>query len=178
MFEQADPPFHDPPQPDHDHPGRPETLAAELAVKKALSLRGEVGPGCVVLSADTICVSDDGYLLGQPRDRADAERMIRGFMGRTHSVITGVALLAEGMAEPDAFVDRARVALGVVNNDQLQAYVNADQWQGKAGGYNLFDRRDAGWPLTVEGDETTVVGLPMMRLIPALRALRIHPHQP
>lgn len=175
VFEQADPPFHDPPQPDHDHPGCPQALAGELASKKALSLREYVGPSSVILSADTICVDSDGYLIGQPRDRDDARRMIERFMHRTHVVITGVALLTDGMDQPDAFADQARVSLGPLNEAQLQAYVNSDQWRGKAGGYNLFDRRDAGWPLRVQGDETTVVGLPMRRVVPALRALGIDP---
>ncbi len=104
--------------------------------------------------------------------------MIEHFANNTHAVITGVALLAEGMDEPQAFADQAHVTLGPMNGVQLDEYLNSDQWQGKAGGYNLFDRRDAGWPLTVHGDETTVVGLPMRRIVPALAKLNILPTTP
>lgn len=177
-FEQADPPFHDPPQPDNDHRGSAASLAADLARQKALSLRSHVGENAVILSADTICVGSDGCLIGQPVDQDDARRMIRHFENNTHAVITGIALLADGMIEPEAFADEARVALASLNSVQLETYLNSDQWQGKAGGYNLFDRRDAGWPLTVEGDETTVVGLPMDRVVPALAKFNIHPACP
>ncbi len=177
-FEQADPPFHDPPQPDNDHPGSPASLAADLARQKALSLRDHVGACAVILSADTICVGSDGCLIGQPADRDDARRMIQHFTHNTHAVITGVALLADGMENPEAFADVARVTLGALNGVQLNEYLDSNQWRGKAGGYNLFDRRDAGWPLTVEGDETTVVGLPMDRVVPALAKLNIRPAMP
>ncbi len=177
-FDQADPPFHDPPQPDHNHPGCPQALAADLASQKALSLRDHVPSDAVILSADTICVGTDGYLIGQPKDREDAERMIRHFMHSTHAVITGVALLTDGMTQPHAFADQAQVTLGALNNDQLEQYLDTDQWYGKAGGYNLFDRRDDGWPLTVDGDETTVVGLPMQRLVPELAKLNVLPNSP
>jgi nucleoside triphosphate pyrophosphatase len=177
-FEQADPPFHDPPQPDNDHPGSPASLAADLARQKALSLRGHVGDNALILAADTICVGTDGDLIGQPADRDDARRMIEHFANNTHAVITGVALLIDGMDQPDTFADEARVALGALNNVQLDEYLDSDQWRGKAGGYNLFDRQAAGWPLTVEGDDTTVVGLPMRRLLPALATLNVHPGKP
>ncbi len=174
-FEQTEPPFHDPPQPDNDHPGSASTLAAKLAIEKALSLREAAAPDVVILSADTICVGSDGKLIGQPVDRDDASRMIQHFENNTHSVITGVALLTDRMDQPNAFADEARVTLGKLNSAQLDEYLDSNQWKGKAGGYNLFDRRDAGWPLIVEGDETTVVGLPMLKLLPALKNLGIEP---
>jgi len=177
-FDQADPPFDDPPQPTNLHPGSPASLAAELASRKALSLQAHVPSGSIILSADTICVGSDGYLLGQPKDRGDARQMIVHFMNSTHKVITGVALLADEWADPKAFADEAEVTLGGLNSAQLDDYLQTDQWQGKAGGYNLFDRRRAGWPLRVEGDETTVVGLPMARLIPELARLKVLPQNP
>jgi predicted house-cleaning NTP pyrophosphatase (Maf/HAM1 superfamily) len=50
----------------------------------------------------------------------------------------------------------------------LEHYLNTDGWIGKAGGYNLTDRQHAGWPITVEGDPATVMGLPMNRLVGVL----------
>lgn len=177
-FQQADPPFHDPPQPDNHHPFSAAHLACELASQKARSLRGLAPGNAVILAADTICVGDDGRLLGQPADRDDARRMLEHFANNTHGVITGIALLAPGMDAPVTFADEARVTLGRLNRVQLDDYLDRGQWQGKAGAYNLFDRQAAGWPLRVEGDETTVVGLPMRRLIPELARLNILPGSP
>lgn len=67
------------------------------------------------------------------------------------------------------FADEAVVHCGPVTEAQVQAALDSGVWQGKAGGYNLFELQAAGWPLTVEGDETTVVGLPMKRVAPMLR---------
>lgn len=169
-FEQAQPPFDDPPQPAAG--GMPiADLAADLARRKALSLRDAGGyDDAVILAADTICVGTDGSPIGQPRDRDDAEAMLRSFMNANHDVVTGVAILGPADRGPGAFADTATVNMGQVPDAELRAYLNTDQWQGKAGGYNFFDRRDAGWPITVQGDETTVVGLPMERVADALTA--------
>lgn len=180
-FIQADPPFADPPQPEHPESGPPDAraTAAELAGLKALSLR-ETGllaghPGGVILAADTICVGVDGRMIGQPPDRAAAEAMIRGFLNRRHDVVTGVALLGAGDLQPERFAVSASVNMGHVDDGALREYLDSQQWRGKAGGYNLFDRQKAGWPITVEGDATTVVGLPMEALNLALRRRGIVP---
>jgi len=174
-FTQADPPFDDPPQPAGDAGQSAEDLAGQLAGRKAMSLRGHVPAHSVILAADTICVGTDDQLIGQPKDRDDARRMIHHFMQREHGVVTGVALLTDGMDTPNILADRAVVALGALSDVQLTDYLESDDWQGKAGGYNLFDRQAAGWPLTVEGDDTTVVGLPMQKLKPAMKALGVMP---
>ena len=174
-FTQAEPPFDDPPQPVGAVGQGVEDLAGQLAGQKAMSLRGHVPDDSVILAADTICVGTDDQLIGQPRDRDDAERMIRYFMQRTHGVVTGAALLTHNMDTPQTLVDCTDVTLGALSDVQLADYLDSGGWRGKAGGYNLFDRQAAGWPLTVQGDGTTVVGLPMLKLVPALFALGVLP---
>ncbi len=174
-FTQADPPFDDPPQPVGAVGQTVEDLAGQLAGQKAMSLRGHVPDDSVILAADTICVGTDNQLIGQPSDRDDAERMIRHFMQQTHGVVTGAALLSSNMDAPQTLVDGTDVTLGPLSDVQLTTYLDSGDWRGKAGGYNLFDRQAAGWPLTVQGDETTVVGLPMRKIVPALFALGVLP---
>ncbi|MEZ6191532.1 MAG: Maf family protein [Phycisphaerales bacterium] len=176
-FEQAAPPFNDPPQPDQSHPGPPSALAAYLAEQKALSLHPylQQHPKALILAADTICVTDAGQLIGTPTDRDDARRMIQQFINQTHAVVTGVALLTINMDAPLTLADETHVALGPLNSAQLDEYLDSNTWQGKAGAYNLFERQHAGWPLTVTGDPTTVVGLPMQKLLPALAKLGLKP---
>lgn len=176
-FDKADPPFNDPPQPDQSHPGPPAALAAHLAEQKALSLRPylQQHPKALILAADTICVTDKGQLIGTPADRDDARRMIQHFINHTHAVVTGVALLTINMEAPLTLTDETRVALGPLNSAQLEEYLDTNTWRGKAGAYNLFERQAAGWPLTVTGDPTTVVGLPMRKLLPALAQLGLYP---
>ena len=172
-FEQRSPPFADPDQPpDHLQGHEAEDYAQSLATHKAQSLAGQVSGPCTILSADTICVDDRGQLVGKPIDHAHALAMLRSFVNASHRVITGVALLsvdARGGRACRSFADVATVRFGLIERAQLQAYLQTDDWRGKAGGYNLFDRQAAGWPITVEGDPATVVGLPMRRLVPQLR---------
>ena len=173
IFEQRSPPFADPDQPPDDLRGHEaEAYAVALAQQKARSMADAVDGLAWILAADTICVDDTGALVGKPRDRAHADVMLRSFCETEHRVITGVALLRVGpeTSEMQAFADTATVTFGSIRDEQLDAYLRSDDWQGKAGGYNLFDRQDAGWPIAVVGDETTVVGLPMARLVPRLHA--------
>jgi septum formation protein len=95
-------------------------------------------------------------------------------------VVSGVAVLdcRQGPAGiMQSFADRAWVVFGSIDRDEIKAYAATDQWRGKAGGYNLFDRQAASWPITVEGDPTTVVGLPMKRLSGMLGTLGVISNQ-
>ena len=94
--------------------------------------------------------------------------MIRSFADDTHAVVTGVAIV-DSAGEPTVFHDTATVTLRGLSDAAIDAYLDTDAWRGKAGGYNLFDRQGAGWPITVTGDPATVVGLPMRLLTAALR---------
>ena len=61
-------------------------------------------------------------------------------------------------------MDQATVTWGDIDMSEVDQYIDSEQWRGKAGGYNLQDRIDAGWPITCAGDPATVMGLPMRRL--------------
>ncbi len=179
-FEQVEPPFDDPPQPHVHGLDDARALAADLALSKAISALEALpapstaaSPEPIVLGADTICVRDDGTLIGQPHDEADARTMIRQFAGRSHRVITGVALIGPTVRRR-TLADVAVVRLGDLDEASLEAYLATGQWRGKAGGYNLFDRQADGWPIEVEGDPSTVVALPMQRLLPILAEFAVN----
>ncbi len=175
-FEQMDPPFDDPPHPEVRAGATPGDLAAGLAQEKAMSLarwlrdRRESGR-FIILAADTICIGADGRLIGQPADRDEARRILQGFEGCDHEVVTGVALCDVSGGRCESFSDAAVVAFGKLSEPQIEEYLASGAWRGKAGGYNLFDRQQAGWPVrcAAGGDPTTVVGLPMGKLRAALR---------
>lgn len=178
---QVTPAFVDPPQPEHTD--RPTQLAIDLAEAKARdvarAIRGTIHPSrpALVLAADTICVGRDGTLWGQPRDRDEARRMIRGFVLATHAVVSGVAILRLKEERLVTLADRVEVTFGPLDEAVLEAYLRSEAWRGKAGGYNLFDCQAAGWPITLsEGaDPTTVVGLPMRKVTAALGDLGLYP---
>jgi len=131
-----------------------------------------------VIGADTICVHD-GEILGQPRDADHARAMIERMRSQTHITMTGVALLSiradsvpsrrtASRFDRMLFFDRTRVIVGHISDEAIDLYVAGGDWRGKAGAYNLSERINEGWPIQVDGDPTTVMGLPMQRLLPLI----------
>ncbi|MCP3902578.1 MAG: Maf-like protein [Planctomycetes bacterium] len=180
LLEAAGVPFHALPARIDDGtlrsgPVRPEYWVAALAYLKARwvvdALTESTGGAGTVLGADTLCVHE-GRILGQPGAAASARDMLVHLRDATHVTMTGVCLISLADGRRWLGVDRARVRIGHVGDDELDAYVTSGQWRGKAGAYNLADRIDAGWPIDCEGDPATVMGLPMRRLEPWFSPLR------
>jgi len=171
-FEQITPPFDDSDQ-THRAGLSPAAWATELARRKAVSCPADRFPG-VVLCADTVCVGADGRAIGKPASRREALNIIRGFVNNDHKIVTGVALWG-GDGTITTFADTAVATFGPLDEAAIEAYLDTGQWRDKAGGYNLFDRQAAGWPITVQGDPATVVGLPMRKLNEVLPTLGVRP---
>jgi septum formation protein len=148
----------------------PDRWVMALALLKArwVTQRLSAGDDAVVLGADTVCVMD-GAVIGQPGDAEAARGMLRGFLGRTHAVLTGVAFVSPRGGR-ELLVDRAEVRWGVVPERDLEAYLSSGAWRGKAGGYNLAEVAELGWPVTCDGDPGTVMGLPIRLLRERLSA--------
>ena len=146
-------------------------LACWKARAVAESLRAEGARG-VVLAGDTVC-THQGAVLGKPRDRDHARRMLRSFRGATHPVVTGVCLIDLDHQDEQAFVDVAHVQWGSVSDEAIETYLDSNNWVGRAGGYNLADRINDGWDIQCKGDPATVMGLPLRRLTPMLEQMAL-----
>jgi septum formation protein len=122
-------------------------------------LRSEARPA-VVLGADTEVILD-GRLLGKPLDAADAARMLRELRGRTHEVITGVALVDAGPAPREESVAvTTRVKMAECDDAEIEAYVATGEPLDKAGAYAVqgLGRRLIA---EVDGCLSNVIGLPL-----------------
>jgi septum formation protein len=143
----------------------PAEWTTALAWLKARSARdcahGEGGDMAdwPIVAGDTVC-EQESQLIGQPRDADAARAMIQSFQAASHQVWTGLCLLVPGQPRRIG-ADSARVWLGALSDAELDAYIDGGQWQGKAGGYNLSERVDAGWPIRYEGHASTIMGLPL-----------------
>ena len=114
----------------------------------------------LVLGVDTDVVLD-GEIVGKPRDAAHAHEILGRLSGRSHTVVSGLALVRDGRTE---VVD---VATEVVFRDVhpiLQWYVGTGEWAGRAGGYAI-QGRGAALVRSISGDYLNVVGLPVAALL-------------
>src|SRR6202035_5299323 len=120
--------------------------------------------GELVLAADTVVVVG-GELLGKPRDREEAARMLRTIAGREHVVLTGVALHepARGPGARDAFavaVDSSRVRMASLSDEEIAWYAATGEPLDKAGSYAV-QGLGALFVEAIDGNYTNVVGLPL-----------------
>ena len=134
-------------------------LAREKAevVYKEIAARAEVDDGLVVLGADTT-VTLDNHILGKPEDAEDAARMLRMLSGRSHHVITGVAVVTSHRAEVAAEVTAVRFL--TLTDEEIVAYVASGEPMDKAGAYAIQGLA-ARWIPRVQGCYFNVVGLPI-----------------
>ena len=115
------------------------------------------GHSIIALGADTT-VTIDGHILAKPEDAADAARMLRMLSGRTHRVITGVALATATGVEVAAEV--TGVQFRTLSDAEIAAYVATGEPMDKAGAYGIQGLA-AKWIPRVEGCYFNVVGLPL-----------------
>lgn len=123
----------------------------------------------VVLGADTTVVCDR-QIMGKPVDEADAARMLRLLSGRTHQVITGVALIT-ATAPPLVAVEITDVEFNPLTEVQIAGYVATGEPMGKAGAYAIQGRAAKFIP-RIAGDYSNVVGLPLARVTAMLVELQ------
>jgi septum formation protein len=145
--------------------GEPRRVVLENALRKA---RAVSAGGELVLAADTAVVLD-GRVFGKPADQGEAETFLRRLSGRTHEVMSGIALRGpDGSERSDVAVTRVRFRR--LEQRDLAWYLATGEWEGRAGGYAI-QGRGAALVEEIEGDYWNVVGLPvpaLLRLAPEL----------
>jgi septum formation protein len=134
--------------------GDPREVALENARRKASAV-----PGDAVLGVDTL-VALDGRIYGKPRDEAHAKETLRTLAGRTHQVVSGIALMP-GDRSATAVTD---VSFREMDDGWIDWYVQTGEWRGRAGGYAI-QGRGAALVREIRGDYLNVVGLPVPALL-------------
>src|SRR5271165_5959800 len=147
----------------------PHELVQRLADAKAeLVAARAVGPA-IVIAADTVVVLD-GHILGKPRSTEDARQMLEQLSGRTHSVLTGVALVRLPDAERRQFTETTLVQFAPISGEEISRYLATNETYDKAGSYGIQGRAGRYIP-RIEGCYFNVVGLPLSRLLISLHEL-------
>jgi septum formation protein len=121
-----------------------------------------------VLGADTEVVLD-GVIFGQPADAGDAARMLAALSGRTHEVLTAIAVCWE--QEAVAEISTSLVTFRELTADEIARYAAADEPFGKAGAYAVQGKA-AAFIRRIEGSYSGVMGLPLYETAEALARIR------
>jgi septum formation protein len=145
--------------------GEAHEVALANAVGKALEVARAGGE--TVLGVDTV-VALDGRLFGKPADATEARATLSALAGRTHLVVSGVAVAGEGT--PRTATAATAVSFRELSAAEIEWYLAGGEWRERAGGYAI---QGAGCALVerIDGDWTNVVGLPVATLLELLPAL-------
>jgi septum formation protein len=145
--------------PEIDESSRPSELpvayVARLARAKAMAV--PLGPGEVVLAADTT-VALGARIMGKPVDADDARQMLRALRDVTHEVHTGIAVRSDGRVCWD--IETTRVTFAPIEDEEIDWYVATGEPLDKAGAYAIQGRGGL-FVKAVDGSPTNVIGLPL-----------------
>jgi len=145
----------------------PEELVMTLAARKGRAVIEKLADksDCLVIACDTL-VYADGEFLGKPKDKSDAERMIRLLSGKKHSVVSGIYLYLNGKEVGAAA--QTKVAFDEMTDAEIERYVSSSEPYDKAGGYAVQGLASV-YISGLEGDYFNVVGLPVNLLCKTLK---------
>ena len=146
----------------------PALLVEQLSLQKAqdvfhvLKKRGELLPDTLIIASDTV-VALNGEILGKPKDREDARRMINGLQNTAHHVLSGIAFCyydAQGNQKQAVSHASTAVHFGPMSKDDVELYLDSGEPYDKAGAYAIQGLAGR-WITGIEGDYFNVVGLPV-----------------
>jgi septum formation protein len=143
--------------------GAPRVVASENALRKALAVVDAAPEGAdeVVLGCDTL-VATELEIWGKPPTEAAARETLRRLSGRTHDVVSGLAVVRRG--DVRAATEVTRVTFRELDEAAIDWYLSFREWEGRAGGYAI-QGRGAALIRRIDGDYLNVVGLPVAALI-------------
>ncbi len=147
----------------------PEAFVLRLAEEKALAARSSVATDTVVLGADTAVVLD-GEIFGKPENEAEGVAMLLRLAGRSHEVLTGVAVAARDGTTTGC--SRTRVRFRDIDPEEARDYWHSGEPADKAGGYGIQGLGGI-FVAELEGSYSGVVGLPVFETATLLAAAGI-----
>ena len=119
----------------------------------------------IIIGSDTVVIHD-GEILGKPKDKADAVRMLKSFSGKEHYVVSGLAIKQGEKIYTCREI--TTVKMREMTNEEISVYVERDNPVDKAGAYGIQEMAGA-FVEGINGDFYNVVGLPLCKLVTALK---------
>lgn len=136
-----------------------EEVVMDLALQKAKHISVNY-PDHYVLGFDTLVILD-GVPLGKPIDHDDAFRMLRLLSGKTHTVLTGCAIIKD--KDEEVFYDSAEVTFANMSDEEINQYIASGEPFDKAGAYGI-QGIGAKFIVKLDGDYYSVMGMPLHKL--------------
>lgn len=133
-------------------------MVARYAYQKAVDIRPRVEGEAIIIACDTVA-DIQGQMLGKPQNREHAEYMLRLLSGRVHRVFSGLCVWRVPDGEPDVRVSKSELIMDQLSEEQIQAYLDSDDWVGKSGAFGYQDGHP--WLKLISGTASNVVGLPL-----------------
>ncbi|MGQ0535454.1 MAG: Maf family protein [Methanobacteriota archaeon] len=146
----------------------PKELVREVAHRKAAAAIARARGNAWLVAADTTVEAPDGANLGKPRDATEAKAFLRKLSGATHRVWTAVVVVRHSDEARFETVEVAHVTFQKLSDAMIDAYVATGEPLDKAGAYGFQSVGD-GFIAGIQGDPTTVVGLPVDATLRLLR---------
>jgi len=139
----------------------PESYVRRIAIEKALSGFNKVaGKQIWVIGGDT-AVLIEGKVLGKPKNQADSYRMLKHLSGKTHSVLSAIAVVFDG--EVFSAVNSTDVDFKLLSDEEIKQYILSGEPEGKAGSYAI-QGVGANFITSIHGSYSAVMGLPLYEL--------------
>lgn len=151
-----------------------EENSEKLAYRKAKEVFKKTKGERVVIGSDTLVIKDNN-IYGKPKSRKEARNMLQIFSNSYHDIITSLCLLIEKNGKKIKYQihDKVKIHVKQVTNDEIEEWLNYNQYQDKAGAYSVQSIFGALYVDKIEGSYYTAVGLPTDKLYEILKKEKI-----
>lgn len=149
----------------------PKKLAKKLALEKARNIRSQIKKSgkekILIIGADTL-ITINNSIIGKAKDRKEAREILLKLKGKTHKILTGVAVLEVKTGKYRTAVEETKVAFRDFTKKELKKFLDSEDWRGKAGAYGL-QLRNFEFLKSYQGDYENILGLPLKKLVAILK---------
>ena len=144
----------------------PVFLVKRLSIEKLNHALLKIKKG-IIITADTIVVIDN-HILGKPKNKIDAKRILKKLSGRTHNVYTGYSIYNSGNNKFITDFENTLVTFRKLSNEEIDDYISTGSPMDKAGAYGIQDDFGAVFIEKIDGCYYNVVGLPLAKVYHSL----------
>jgi len=154
---------------DYQENREPEEVARDLAKKKATDI-ARISEDSLVIGADTVVFLDE--ILGKPKDEREALKILKKLSGKTHYVITGIAVIDSSTKKLVVDHEKTAVKMKKISEEEIKAYISTGEPMDKAGAYGIQGLGSV-FVEEIHGCYFNVVGLPISKLYSILKGFGV-----